>query len=245
MEINTILWREWVFFKKRWLKIISAQVVTPILYLITFGWGIGSNFNLGGMPYLFYIIPGIIGMNTMRASYSYIATRVSVARLHERSFEAYLLSPIRISRLVLGHILAGAIRSMISVVLILLILAPFGALLHLSITFFLVCFLNSMMFACLGFLAALLIDTHYDLNRFQSFVITPMSFLCGTFFSLSKLPWILGQVIELLPLTHSIRLLRKLFIYNKFDGFSFLVMIVYTVFFFVLCVKICHEESRI
>jgi len=66
------------------MKIVSAQVVTPILYLITFGWGIGSNFSLDGMPYLFYIIPGIIGMNTMRASYSYIATRVSVARLHER-----------------------------------------------------------------------------------------------------------------------------------------------------------------
>lgn len=245
MEINTILWREWVFFKKRWMKIVSAQVVTPILYLITFGWGIGSRFNLDGMPYLFYIIPGIIGMNTMRSAYSYIATRVSVARLHEKSFEAYLLSPIRIPLLILGHILAGGIRSMISVLLILLILAPFGGVLNVSLAFFLVCFLNSMMFACLGFLAALLIDTHYDLNRFQSFVITPMSFLCGTFFSLTRLPWLVGQIIELMPLTHSIRVLRKLFIYNKFDGFSLLIMLVYTVFFFVLCIKICYEESRI
>ncbi|MBN2899238.1 MAG: ABC transporter permease [Clostridia bacterium] len=245
MEISTILWREWVFFKKRWLKIVSSQIVTPILYLITFGWGIGSKFNLDGMPYLFYIIPGIIGMNTMRVSYSYISTRVSVARLHERSFEAYLLSPIRIPMLIMGHVLAGALRSMISVLLILLILAPFGGVLNLSLTFFVMCFLNSMMFACLGFLAAMIIDTHYDLNRFQSFVITPMSFLCGTFFSLTKLPWVIAQLIEILPLTHSICVLRKLYIYGKFDGFSMIVMLTYTVFFFVVSVKICYEESRI
>jgi len=245
MEIRTVLWREWVFFRKRWFKIVSSQLVTPLLYLLTFGWGIGSSFSLGGHSYLTFIIPGIIGMNTMRSSYSYIATRVSVARLHEKSFEAYLLAPISLHKLVLGHIIAGGLRSMLSVVLILTILAPFGAIMHLSLTFIGVCFLNSMMFASLGFLAALLIDTHYDLNRFQSFVITPMSFLCGTFFSLTKLPWIIGQLIELMPLTHSIRLLRKLFIYNKFDGFSLLIMMAYTIFFYLLCVKICHEESRI
>lgn len=245
MEIRTILWREWVFFKKRWLKVVSSQTVTPFLYLITFGYGIGHQFDIDGMPYLFFIIPGILGMTTMRNGYSYISSRITISRLHEKSFENYLLSPMRLHMIVLGYLLAGAIRSMIAVLIILVILAPFGGLMTVNLTFIGICFLNAMMFSALGFLLAMAIDTHYDLNRVQTFIITPMSFLCGTFFSLTQLPIVVSGFIELLPLTHSIRLLRKIFIYNSFDGFSFLVMLFYTGCFYLLALRICYEESRI
>lgn len=147
--------------------------------------------------------------------------------------------------IVFGYLIAGALRSMISVVIILMVLAPFGALMTVNLSFLGVCFLNAMMFSALGLLLAMAIDTHYDLNRVQTFIITPMSFLCGTFFSLTQLPLLISSFIELLPLTHSIRLLRKIFIYNAFDGFSFLVMLFYTGFFYLLCIRICYEESRI
>ncbi|RKD21419.1 ABC-type polysaccharide/polyol phosphate export permease [Caminicella sporogenes DSM 14501] len=244
MEIMTILWREWIFFKRRFWKITSALIVTPLLYLVTFGFGVGSSVTVEGKSYLFYILPGIIALTTMRASYSAISMRISVSRLHEKSFEMYLISPTRMYMLTLGHVLAGAFRGMYSAFLIIATVALFGIFININFLFILTCFINSLMFACLGFLAAMIIDTHYDMNRFTSFVITPMAFLCGTFFSLGRMPYLLRSFIELLPLTHSTRLLRAITYGYKIEGFSFLVIITYTIIFYVLSVRICFEEDR-
>lgn len=242
VEIRTILWREWVFFKRRFWKILTALIVTPILYLIAFGWGLGGDLSVDGYSYMQFILPGIIALTSMRSSYSSISMRVSVARLHERSFENYLISPTRLTYLTLGHVLAGALRGMFAVVVLLFSSLIFGEFIRINVVFILLCFLNCLMFAALGFLASMVIDTHYDLNRFSSFVITPMAFLCGTFFSLKKVPIFLRWIIELLPLTHSTRLLRAIAFGGKVEGFSILVMLLYCTIFIVLSVKTCYEE---
>ncbi len=241
-EVLTVLWREWVFFRHRFLKITSAQIVTPILYLIAFGWGVGENLEMDGSQYMAYILPGVVALTSMRTSFSAISMRVSVTRLHERSFESYLAAPIQIHWLAIGHILSGALRGLYASALILLIGIPFGVMYQIDLPFILVCFVNGFMFAALGFFAAMMIDTHYDMNRFTSFVITPMAFLCGTFFSLKKLPWVLRQIIELMPLTHSTRLLRAIVLGGRIEMFSFLVMLVYCVIFTALSIRACYEE---
>lgn len=244
MEVMTILWREWIFFKRRFLKITSVAIVSPILYLITFGWGIGHGISMDGKPYLFYILPGIIALTTMRSSYSSVSMRVSVSRLHEKSFETYLTSPTRMYLLALGYILAGAFRGMYAAALILATVGLFGIFININFLFIITCFINCLMFASLGFLAAMIIDTHYDMNRFTTFVITPMSFLCGTFFSVARMPNILRSFIELLPLTHSTRLLRAITFGNKIEGFSLLVIFMYSIIFYILSIRICYEEDR-
>lgn len=245
MELTTILWREWIFFKRRFWKITSALIITPILYLITFGWGLGDIITIEGKPYLFYILPGIIALTTMRASYGATSMRISVSRLHEKSFEIYLISPTKMYLLTLGHVLAGALRGMYVAMLIILFTVLFGIQTNINILFIIICFINSVMFASLGFLAAMVIDTHYDMNRFTSFLITPMSFLCGTFFSIARMPYILRSFIEILPLTHSTRLLRAITFGNKVEGFSVLVILIYTIIFYVLSIRICYEENRV
>lgn len=132
--------------------------------------------------------------------------------------------------------------SLYASILILIVGIPFGVVYAIDIPFILVCFTNGFMFAALGFFAAMMIDTHYDMNRFTSFVITPMAFLCGTFFSLKKLPWVLRQIIELLPLTHSTRLLRGIVLGGRIEMFSFLVMLVYAGIFTLLSIRACYEE---
>jgi hypothetical protein len=87
-EVLTVLWREWVFFRHRFIKITSAQIVTPILYLIAFGWGVGENLEMDGSQYMAYILPGVVALTSMRTSFSAISMRVSVPRLHERSCES-------------------------------------------------------------------------------------------------------------------------------------------------------------
>lgn len=241
-EVLTVLWREWVFFKHRFVKITAAQIVTPILYLVAFGWGVGQNLQMDGNQYMSFILPGVVALTSMRTSYSAISMRVSVTRLHERSFESYLAAPIQIHWLAIGHILAGALRGLYASILILLVGIPFGVIYSIDVPFLFVSFLNGIMFAALGFFAAMMIDTHYDMNQFTSFVITPMGFLCGTFFSLKKLPWLLRQVIELLPLTHSTRLLRAIVLGGRIEMFSFLVMLIYAGIFTLLSIRACYEE---
>jgi ABC-type multidrug transport system permease subunit len=211
--------------------------------MVAFGWGIGDNLVVEGSNYMYYIIPGIIALTTMRSSFGAISMRVSVSRLHEKSFEYYLIAPISMYLLTLGHILSGALRGMYSAIIIILTAFVFGIAIKINLLFIFVCFLNSLLFAGLGFFAAMMINTHYDMNRFTSFIINPMSFLCGTFFSLRKMPYLIRSFIELLPLTHSTRILRAIALNGKVEVFSILVMLVYAIIFFILSVKACYEEA--
>ena len=77
--------------------------------------------------YLYYLIPGLLAMTTMRNSYTSVSTRISVMRLHEKSFECYFYSPTRMYLLAAGHILAGALRGMYSGVFILVLGLVSGA----------------------------------------------------------------------------------------------------------------------
>ncbi|MCT4606032.1 MAG: ABC transporter permease [Marinisporobacter sp.] len=242
MEVLTILWREFSFFKKRAFKITSSAVITPLLYLLAFGWGLGSDVSVEGYSYLHYIIPGIIAMSTMHTSFNAVSIRISVARLHEKSFEYYLTAPVNMYLLTLGYVIAGALRGFYAGCIILLVSYLFGAHIHITFSFLLICFLNSMLFAAFGYFAAMVINTHYDMNRFTSFVITPMTFLCGTFFSLDKMPYIVKKIIEVLPLTHAIMGLRNIALKGITNYFSIFILLIYFVALYALGVYASYRE---
>jgi len=242
MEILTILWREWTFFKHRFLKITTSQLISPLLYLITFGIGL-SGVMVEGEPYLHFIIPGLLAMTSTRASYAAVSMRISISRLHEKSFESYIYSPTRMSHLAIGYILSGALRGFYAGLFTVLIGLITGSMVW-SVMLFVVMFINSVIFSSIGFIAAMTIDTHYDLNRFSNMVITPMTFLCGTFYSVSGLPWYFKSIIELFPLTHTTRLIRRLFFGYGIDGFSLLMSLVYMIVLILFSIRICYEELK-
>lgn len=210
MEITTILWREWLFLKRRFWRVTFSQMISPLLYFVTFGIGLGRMMDVGGQPYLYYLIPGLLAMTTMRNSYTSVSTRISVMRLHEKSFECYLYSPTRMYLLAAGHILAGALRGMYSGLFIVILGLASGARLTLNGWLLMAVMVNSLIFAALGFFAAMIIESHYDMNNFTNIVITPMSFLCGTFFSLEGIPTALKWLVNIMPLTHTTRLIREI-----------------------------------
>jgi len=240
MEILTILWREWTFFRHRFLKITTSQMISPLLYLITFGIGL-SGIVVEGKSYLHFIIPGLLAMTTTRNSYAAVSMRISIARLHERSLECYIYSPTKMSRFAIGYIIAGALRGFYAGLFTIIIGVIAGAMTW-SVMLFVVIIINTVIFSAIGFIAAMTIDTHYDLNRFTNMIVTPMTFLCGTFYSVSGLPWYFKGIIELFPLTHTTRLIRRLFFGYGIDGFSLLVSIVYMILLILLSIRICYEE---
>lgn len=242
MEIATILWREFVFFKSKAWKITFGAVIGPLLYLIAFGWGLGGDVVVEGHNYMHFIIPGVIALSTMNTSFNAVSIRISVAKLHERSFEYYMTAPVRLYCLTLGYIIAGALRGLYAGAIILCVAFLFKVYINITLNFILVCVLNSMLFGAFGYVVAMVIDNHYDMTRFSTFVMMPMTFLCGTFFSLDKMPFYMKKFISILPLTHASQGLRGIVLRGEFSYVSLLVLSLYFVVLFILGIYVSYRE---
>ena len=229
----TVFWRDWVVLKRRLTKFILARMVAPMLYLVAFGWGLGRSINVGSGSYLDFLVPGILALNSMNISFNSI-TPVHAERIYHKSLEEYILAPIRPAAYVLGKVLAAVLRSMLSSLIILVLAYAFGANLHLSALMVLVLVLNAVIFAEVGFFAAMKISTYEEMSQVNTYILLPMSFLCGTFFATQALPSAIRVVIEVLPLTHTSMLLRSMGSGTGFDAISLLVLAAYALAGFVL-----------
>ncbi|MCT4618270.1 MAG: ABC transporter permease [Marinisporobacter sp.] len=87
-----------------------------------------------------------------------------------------------------------------------------------------------------GYYAAILIKSHYQINWFKTYINTPMTFLCGTFFSLEKMPSIVKGIIEILPLTHASRSLRAIALNGQVGMTAIGALIMYLIVFYFLSV---------
>ncbi|NPV44857.1 MAG: ABC transporter permease [Firmicutes bacterium] len=241
MDILPVLWDEWVFFKRRFGRITSSALIGPVLYMIAFGWGMGQGVHVNGQSYMTFLIPGIIALTTMNSSYNAIAVQLNIHRLHDKSFQEYLIAPVSIFSITLGKILAGALRGMYAGTVILLVSLLFGRAIRINIWFILMMFLNSLVFSALGFYAALVVQSHTDMNRFSTFVLTPMTFLCGTFFPPDRMPPAVKSIIYFLPLTHSSLGLRAISAGGDISCANIAVPLSYFLALFVLGLRQCYK----
>ena len=212
-DIETVMWRDWVVLRRRLKKFILSRLVTPVLYLVAFGWGLGRSITPESGTYLDFLVPGIIALNTMNVSYM-SATTVHAEKIYHKSLENYLCAPIEPAAFVIGKVLSAVIRAFISTGIILIIAMLFDAQLNFlqdagrTAGFIAVIFLNATIFAGVGFCAAMYVKTFEELSQVNTYFLMPMSFLCGTFFSTSQLPDAVRFCIEILPLTHASEMLR-------------------------------------
>ena len=238
-DVATIMWRDWIVLRRRLKKFILSRLVTPVLYLVAFGWGLGKNINLASGTYLDFLVPGIVALNTMNVSYMSI-TSVHAERVYHKSLEEYLSAPIEPAAFVVGKILSAVVRALISTALILSVAIIFGASLKFSepLNFLIVVVLNSIIFAGICFCAALKVQTYEELAQVNTYLLMPMSFLCGTFFSTAELPPVVRVLIEILPLTHTSNLLRE-----GFNLPSILILAAYAIFALWLATRLFKKLS--
>ena len=206
-DIWTVFWRDWVVLKRRMTKFILSRMVAPMLYLVAFGWGLGRSISVESGTYLDFLVPGILALNSMNISFNSI-TPVHAERIYHKSLEEYMIAPIRPDAFVIGKVLAAVLRGLISSAIIIVLALVFGAHITLTPLFLLVLVLNCVIFAETGFIAAMKIRTYEEMSQVNTYILLPMSFLCGTFFSTQALPDVLRWIIEVLPLTHTSYLLR-------------------------------------
>ncbi len=241
-DILTVFWRDWIVLKHRLMKFIFSRMVTPVLYMIAFGWGLARNIRPDASgTYLDFIVPGILALNSMNIAYNSL-TPVCTERVYHKSMEEYLTAPIHPVAFVIGKTLAAVLRGMISSVIIILLAYLFGAKLSVSPLFAAVLVINCAVFAEIGFCAAMCVDSFEDLARVNTYLLLPMSFLCGTFFNTDRLPPLICEFIELLPLTQTSTMLRSLSAEGSFAGFNLTVLLLYLAVLFVLCLHMLKRE---
>jgi Nod factor-specific ABC transporter NodJ protein len=198
---------EMLILRRRLSRLIVAWAVSPLLYLVAFGYAIGKNVVVQEHSYLEFLIPGLVAMSSMTQAFA-IGSEINIARFYRHIFEEFQTAPISNAAYVLGEVLAGMTCALLASCLILILGLIFGVLLSYNFFFWVAIILNSLVFSSLAVAVAMLIQSHADQALLNSLIITPMAFLGGTFFSLDHLPWWAQKILYLLPLTHAVQAAR-------------------------------------
>lgn len=232
--------REIHILKRRLKKQLAAAAVSPLLYMLTFGYALGSQLRVDGGSYLEFLIPGLIGMASMTQAFG-IASEINIARFYSCVFEEIQASPAGRFAYVLGEMCAGLTRVVLSCLVVIVLAASFGVWLHWGFFMWLGVFLNGFVFASLAIALAMLVRSHADQSLLSNFVITPMAFLGGTFFPMDKLPEWAQAVLSVLPLTHATGIIRADCLGTPISPLSYAVLAAFAVVFFLFAL---HAVGR-
>lgn len=242
-DICTVFWRDWVVLKRRLARFIFSRMVAPMLYLVAFGWGLGRNIQVGDGAYIDFLVPGIMALNSMNISYNSL-TPLCTERVYHRSMGEYIIAPMHPSSFIIGKLLAAVLRGLISSAVIMVLALGFGANLNIDLAYVSILVLNCVIFAEIGFFAALSMDSYEELSQVNTYILLPMSFLCGTFFTTAALPELLRLIIDILPLTHTSYLLRSISSQGTIAWESVAVLLVYAIIGFILDIRAFDNQLK-
>lgn len=214
-DIATIFWGEWLDLRARLLQIAATGLISPLIYILAFGLGLGSSLDksvtpTAGASYLQFILPGMIALSSMTISFGGTTFSICGDRLFTKSFEELLLLPVHPLALHIGKMLAGVVRGVLTASSVILVAVIFTGKVgsFLNPLFLLVLILNCAVFAGLGVIIGLRVQSLEAVGLYNNFVIVPMSFLGATFFDPANLPAVLKAIVYCLPLTYATTAMR-------------------------------------
>ena len=237
-----VYYRELLILRRKSGKLLLSMSVSPLLFLVTFGYAMGSGLTVDGRSYIEFLIPGLAAMSSMRQAFS-IASEINVARFYWHVFEEFQAAPISRLAYVFGEVLAGMTRACLAVGVILALGLVFGVKPACSLFFWGAVVLNSFVFASLAVGLAMVVKSHADQAMLTNFVITPMAFLGGTFFPIDRLPTWARYPLSLLPLTHASSAIRAAAFGKPPVMFSYIVLAITGSALFVLAF-LCVNRAR-
>ncbi|HEB59963.1 MAG TPA: ABC transporter permease [Gammaproteobacteria bacterium] len=185
----TILRKEILRFMRIWVQTVLPAGIIMTLYFVIFGKLIGSQLaDIRGLSYMDYIVPGIIIMAIMNNSYANVVSSFYSAKF-QRHVEEMLVSPMPGYLIVAGYVAGGIARGTV-VGLVVTAVAMFFTDLQVHVWWVacLVVFLTSLLFALGGFINAVYANSFDDISIVPTFVLTPLTYLGGVFYSIDLLP---------------------------------------------------------
>lgn len=189
IALYTLLSREISRFLRIWTQTLLPPAITMTLYFIIFGKLIGSQLHtIQGFTYMQYIVPGIVMMSIMTNAYGNSSSSFFGAKF-SRSIEEMLISPMPNSILLTGFMLGGALRGLLTGIIVMFIATFFT---HVPIHHFgvilIIATLAAMLFSLAGLINAIFAKRFDDISFIPTFILTPLTYLGGIFYSVNQLP---------------------------------------------------------
>jgi lipooligosaccharide transport system permease protein len=203
-------------YRRVWRGTAISTVITPIVYLLAFGYGLGTLVDQTtdlpeGITYLEFVAPGLLAATGMQIASFEASWPVLSAIKWSRQYHAMLATPLRIGDVLLGHQAFIAFRMLMTATVYLVAIAAFGAVSSpLGVLAIPVTVLTGLAFAAPIAAWGAYTETDASFVAIFRFLILPMFLFSGTFFPIERLPGILEVVAYVTPLWHGVDLCRQL-----------------------------------
>ena len=206
---KTIVTHEIRRFMRIWPQTLLPPAVTMTLYFIIFGNLIGSRIGvMGGFDYMAFIVPGLIMMSVITSSYANVVSSFFSMKF-QRSIEELLVSPVPNWVILAGYVTGGMSRGLgIGLIVTLLSLGFTQLSIHHLPMVILTVFLTSALFSLGGFINAMLATKFDDISIVPTFVLTPLTYLGGVFYSIDMLPGFWQGVSMINPILYMVNAFR-------------------------------------
>lgn len=236
--VKGVYYRELMVLKSRWIKILLSSSVSPLLFLIAFGYGVGRDASVGNINYMSFLIPGLLAMSSMNQSYG-ISSEINISRFYFKVFDEYLLAPVKRWEIVVGEVFFGITKGSIPVSIIFIYGIIVNAGVSITPLFFIAMLLHLIIFSLVGFIVALIVKNHGDQFAVNTFVMTPMIFLSGTFYPVEKMPFVVQLIAGIFPLTYSTKLIRYSLLGGDVNPLTlFMILILIMTVLFILALNV-------
>ena len=189
LGMATLAERETRRFMAVWSQTVMAPLITAVLFLAVFGLALGSRRGeVMGVPFLSFIAPGILMMTVVQNAFANTSSSILVAKVQGNIVDT-LMPPLSAAELLVGYIAGALVRGLlVSVPVLGLMIVYLGTGLAHPLWLVLMLLLASLLMGCLGIIGAIYAEKFDQLALVTNFVITPLTFLSGTFYSIEVLP---------------------------------------------------------
>ncbi len=205
----TILRKEIKRYLRIWPQTLLPSSITMSLYFVIFGSLIGSRIGeMGGFTYMQFVVPGLIMMAIITNSYSNVVSSFFGSKFNH-SVEELLVSPVPNYIILLGYVTGGVTRGLLVAVVVTIVSLFFTQLqIHSYFVVVVVVLMTSCLFALAGFINAVYANSFDDISIIPTFVLTPLIYLGGVFYSMDLLPDFWANVSKLNPLVYVVNAFR-------------------------------------
>ncbi|MFS1522717.1 ABC transporter permease [Microbulbifer sp. 2304DJ12-6] len=209
ISFSTIFRRELRRFTRIWPQTLVPPVITMSLYFVIFGSLIGRRIgDMGGYPYMEFVVPGLIMMSVITNSYANVASSFYSAKF-QRSVEELLVSPTPNWTVMAGYVFGGVARGLMVGLIVTLVAVFFTSLSvkYLVVTTAIV-LLAAVLFSLAGFINAIYANSFDAISIIPTFVLTPLTYLGGVFYSIDLLSPFWQGLSKLNPILYMVNSFR-------------------------------------
>lgn len=203
--LKSLTIKETTRYLRIWLQTLVPPVITTSLYFIIFGKMIGGRIGqMGGFSYMEFIVPGLIMMSVITSSYANVSSSF-FSQKFQKNIEELLVAPVPSHVIIWGFLLGGVGRSILVGSLVTLVSLFFVPLqVHSWLMVLLTLLLTSLVFSLAGLLNGILARSYDDVSIVPTFVLQPLTYLGGVFYSISMLPDIWRFISRFNPIVYMI-----------------------------------------